>query len=61
MWTKGNRPILYQTTKEFLTFFGLSSLDELPPLSDGDIHEAMREADLFFSKYEEDEEETNAN
>src|SRR5690625_4024071 len=25
------RPILYQTTKEFLTFFGLASLDELPP------------------------------
>ena len=26
------RPILYGTTKEFLSFFGLSSLKELPPL-----------------------------
>src|SRR5690625_6589274 len=28
------RPILFKTTKEFLTYFGLSSLDDLPPLSD---------------------------
>ena|SRR5690625_2376678 len=49
------RPILYQTTKEFLTFFGLASLDELPPLSDDDFNEAMKEADLFFSKYQEEE------
>lgn len=48
------RPILYQTTKEFLTFFGLSSLDELPPLPDDNIHEAMKEADLFFSKFQEE-------
>lgn len=28
------RPILFGTTKEFLTFFGLSSLEELPPLQE---------------------------
>lgn len=27
------RPILYGTTKEFLTYFGLKDLSELPPLS----------------------------
>ncbi|MGM8214015.1 SMC-Scp complex subunit ScpB [Bacillaceae bacterium W0354] len=48
------RPILYQTTKDFLTFFGLASLDELPPLPDENINEAMKEADLFFSKFQED-------
>ncbi|WP_054753217.1 SMC-Scp complex subunit ScpB [Piscibacillus salipiscarius] len=42
------RPILYQTTKEFLTFFGLTSLEELPPLPDEDFNEAMQEADLFL-------------
>lgn len=44
------RPILYQTTKEFLTFFGLTSLEELPPLPDEDFNEAVQEADLFFNE-----------
>jgi len=30
------RPILYGTTPEFMQHFGLSSLDELPPLENGD-------------------------
>lgn len=30
------RPILYGTTPEFLQHFGLISLDELPPLAEGD-------------------------
>lgn len=48
------RPILYGTTTEFLTYFGLRSLDELPPLpkemnqSDTDVEE---EADLFFKNF----------
>lgn len=29
------RPILYKTTKNFLRSFGMSSLEELPPLPDG--------------------------
>jgi len=30
------RPVLYGTTFEFLRYFGLQSLDELPPLEGGD-------------------------
>ncbi|GEL76114.1 SMC-Scp complex subunit ScpB [Tenuibacillus multivorans] len=48
------RPILYQTTKEFLTFFGLSSLEELPPLPDDDMNEAVKEADLFFNDLQDE-------
>ncbi|GEN45196.1 SMC-Scp complex subunit ScpB [Alkalibacillus haloalkaliphilus] len=47
------RPILFQTTKEFLTFFGLTSLDELPPLPDENFQEAVQDADLFFNDMEE--------
>lgn len=43
------RPALFSTSKEFLTFFGLASLEELPPLpeesEDGSVE---KEADLFF-------------
>lgn len=46
------RPILFGTTKAFLTYFGLTSLEDLPALPehldvDNDIE---KEADLFFSK-----------
>ncbi|WP_027964504.1 SMC-Scp complex subunit ScpB [Halalkalibacillus halophilus] len=47
------RPILFQTTKEFLTFFGLKSLDQLPPLPTGDMDDAIQEADLFFQDINE--------
>ncbi|GAB2574249.1 SMC-Scp complex subunit ScpB [Gracilibacillus alcaliphilus] len=45
------RPILFGTTLEFLTYFGLSSLEDLPPLPE-DIHEldVEQEADLFFDR-----------
>ncbi|SEH82345.1 segregation and condensation protein B [Halobacillus karajensis] len=49
------RPILYGTTKDFLIYFGLTSIDELPPLSElkqGEEEEG--EADLFFEKFTED-------
>ncbi|WP_411953358.1 SMC-Scp complex subunit ScpB [Alkalibacillus sp. S2W] len=46
------RPILFQTTKEFLTFFGLTSLEELPPLPNEDVDHALEEADLFFNEIE---------
>lgn len=43
------RPILFVTSKEFLTYFGLTSLDELPPLpEDLDEKDLQKEADLFF-------------
>lgn len=48
------RPILYGTTKDFLTYFGLTSLDELPAFPEtietGDLE---READLFFDRFNE--------
>jgi segregation and condensation protein B len=48
------RPILYGTTKEFLDYFGLKTIDELPPLPEmSDEQEIEREADLFFEKFEE--------
>lgn len=48
------RAYLYGTTKEFLEYFGLSSLEELPPLPEN-IEEAeiQEEADLFFEKFQE--------
>jgi segregation and condensation protein B len=43
------RPVLFVTSKEFLTFFGLTSLDELPPLpEDINDEELQKEAELFF-------------
>jgi segregation and condensation protein B len=48
------RPILYGTTKEFLDYFGLKTLEELPPLPEMNENEdTEREADLFFEKFEE--------
>ncbi|WP_027407649.1 SMC-Scp complex subunit ScpB [Anoxybacteroides tepidamans] len=47
------RPILYGTTKEFLDYFGLKTIEELPPLPELKEEETEREADLFFEKFEE--------
>lgn len=45
------RPILFGTTTEFLTYFGLTSIDELPPLPDDISKEGIeQEADLFFER-----------
>ncbi|SDP45441.1 SMC-Scp complex subunit ScpB [Halobacillus sp. SY10] len=50
------RPILYGTTKDFLIYFGLTSIEELPPLSELKQSEGEEEgeADLFFEKFNED-------
>ncbi len=49
------RPILYRTTKDFLTFFGLTSLDELPPLPETDETDlSNQEVDLFFERFQEE-------
>ncbi|WP_188453750.1 SMC-Scp complex subunit ScpB [Virgibacillus oceani] len=46
------RPILFGTTREFLTYFGLTSLEELPPLPENmDKDDIEQEADLFFEKF----------
>lgn len=48
------RPILYGTSTDFLTYFGLRSIDELPPLPDGmDEEDVESEADLFFQELNE--------
>lgn len=59
------RPILYETTSDFLDYFGLSTIDDLPDMKDF-IVEAEKEADdennesdLYTSKYKESLEENN--
>ncbi|HLQ73743.1 MAG TPA: SMC-Scp complex subunit ScpB [Bacillota bacterium] len=45
------RPILFGTTIDFLTYFGLVSLDELPPLPQSiDEQTVETEANLFFDQ-----------
>ena len=53
---KPGHPILYKTTNEFLDYFGLSSLNELPQI---DIlnEEQQQEKDLFKSTYKDKIEE----
>lgn len=45
------KPILYKTTNEFLDYFGLSSINDLPQIDKNDT--TSEEIDLFKSKYEE--------
>jgi segregation and condensation protein B len=50
------RAILYGTTSEFLDYFGLKNIKELPPLpQDLKMDEVEEEADLFFSKFEKED------
>ncbi|MFC4022896.1 SMC-Scp complex subunit ScpB [Oceanobacillus longus] len=45
------RPILFGTSKDFLTYFGLTSLEELPPLPEStEEDDEANEADLFFER-----------
>jgi segregation and condensation protein B len=48
------RAYLYGTTKEFLDYFGLRTIEELPPLPEKVEEEFVQEeADLFFEKFQE--------
>lgn len=47
------RAILYGTTKEFLNYFGLKDLSELPPLPEGNHADENEETDLFMTKFQE--------
>jgi segregation and condensation protein B len=48
------RAYLYGTTKEFLDYFGLKSIEELPQLPEKAEDEFIQEeADLFFEKFNE--------
>jgi segregation and condensation protein B len=48
------RAYLYGTTKEFLDYFGLKSIEELPQLPErAEAEFIQEEADLFFEKFQE--------
>ncbi|WP_139378393.1 SMC-Scp complex subunit ScpB [Mesobacillus jeotgali] len=48
------RAILYGTTKEFLDYFGLKNINELPPLPENIEEDDLQDdADLFFEKFQE--------
>jgi len=48
------RAFLYGTTKEFLDYFGLKNINELPPLPESMEEDDLQEdADLFFEKIQE--------
>lgn len=50
------RPILYKTTSEFLDYFGLATVDDLPKFDDfvnKEEEEKEEETDLYHSKYKE--------
>lgn len=47
------RPILYKTTSEFLDYFGLSDISELPKINPID-EQHNDDVDLYKSKYEEE-------
>ncbi|HSJ38487.1 MAG TPA: SMC-Scp complex subunit ScpB [Planococcus sp. (in: firmicutes)] len=47
------RAILYGTTSEFLNYFGLKSLDELPALPEEAGADLEDETDLFMTKFQE--------
>ena len=46
------RPILYKTTNEFLDYFNMSSIQELPKIEEN--AEVIDDIDLYESKYQED-------
>ena len=48
------RPILYATTSEFLDYFGLSTIEELPEIEELQPSEEIEETDLYQSKYKEE-------
>ncbi len=47
------RAILYGTTKEFLNYFGLKNINELPPLPEDVDTEDEQPTDLFLTKFQE--------
>lgn len=48
------RPILYKTTSEFLDYFGLATVEDLPKFEEFVTkEEKIEETDLYHSKYQE--------
>lgn len=52
------RPNLYSTTSDFLDYFGLSTIDDLPKIEDND-NGVEEETELFTSIYKEESNETS--
>ncbi len=50
------RPNLYKTTSEFLDYFGLATIDDLPKINEEVKTEENSEVELFSSIYKEDKE-----
>ncbi|HLR91700.1 MAG TPA: SMC-Scp complex subunit ScpB [Atopostipes sp.] len=48
---KPGKPLLYGTTPFFLDYFGINSLDELPPLTQEEDDDEM--TDLFFKNFQQ--------
>lgn len=48
------KPILYKTTDEFLDYFGMSTIDDLPDINIINEEEIEEEKDLFRSNYHDD-------
>lgn len=46
------RPILYKTTSDFLDYFNMQTIDELPKIDE--LAEVIDDVDLYKSKYNED-------
>jgi segregation and condensation protein B len=46
-------PILFGVSDQFLDYFGLISIDELPALKETSLADISEEVDLFMTKYEE--------
>ena len=49
------RPILYETTSDFLDYFGLANINDLPDMRDflSTGEEKDEQVDLYESKYKE--------
>ena len=47
------RPILYATTSEFLDYFGLATIEDLPKFDDFFVSNEDDKVDLYDSKYKE--------
>ena len=48
------RPNLYATTRDFLDYFGLSTINDLPKLDDELVENGSEETELFTSIYKEE-------
>lgn len=51
------RPILYKTTSEFLDYFGLATIDDLPDIKENLSEDTKEDTDLYHSNYQETEEQ----